>query len=250
MNTVVRIKKRHALVGLMVGCSVAGFLFGFTAHAETVNGDTAYQVGESIQVETGLEDGYSTMDFTCLDTNYKGGYLFVSDDVIPYTLSSRYGSSDNDYTNSDARIWLNQYFADTLSVAQDILPVKLEETEDSISDRVFCLSIDEVKKNSYKAIARKTWSPQRGMRYYWTRSKRENTANQAYMVQYNGHIASSRVSLSEAGLRPAFVLGRPDEDVSQGKIWYEGDTQEREIHGKNYMFRCIDPNYCDAGEIG
>ena len=89
MNTVVRIKKRHALVGLMVGCSVAGFLFGFTAHAETVNGDTAYQVGESIQVETGLEDGYSTMDFTCLDTNYKGGYLFVSDDVIPYTLSSR-----------------------------------------------------------------------------------------------------------------------------------------------------------------
>lgn len=205
MNTVVRIKKRHALVGLMVGCSVAGFLFGFTAHAETVNGDTAYQVGESIQVETGLEDGYSTMDFTCLDTNYKGGYLFVSDDVIPYTLSSRYGSSDNDYTNSDARIWLNQYFADTLSVAQDILPVKLEETEDSISDRVFCLSIDEVKKNSYKAIARKTWSPQRGMRYYWTRSKRENTANQAYMVQYNGHIASSRVSLSEAGLRPAFV---------------------------------------------
>lgn len=247
MNTVVRIKKRHALVGLMVGCSVAGFLFGFTAHAETVNGNTSYQVGESIQVETGLEDGYSTMDFTCLDTNYKGGYLFVSDDVIPYTLSSRYGSSDNDYTNSDARIWLNQYFADTLSVAQDILPVKLEETEDSISDRVFCLSIDEVKKNSYKAIARKTWSPQRGMRYYWTRSKRENTANQAYMVQYNGHIASSRVSLSEAGLRPAFVLGRPDEDVSQGKIWYEGDTQEREIHGKNYMFRCIDPNYCDAG---
>ena len=139
MNTVVRIKKRHALVGLMVGCSVAGFLFGFTAHAETVNGNTSYQVGESIQVETGLEDGYSTMDFTCLDTNYKGGYLFVSDDVIPYTLSSRYGSSDNDYTNSDARIWLNQYFADTLSVAQDILPVKLEETEDSISDRVFCL---------------------------------------------------------------------------------------------------------------
>ena len=42
MNTVVRIKKRHALVGLMVGCSVAGFLFGFTAHAETVNGDTDY----------------------------------------------------------------------------------------------------------------------------------------------------------------------------------------------------------------
>lgn len=247
MNTVIRIKKRHALVGLMAACSAVGFLFGLTAHAQTLPAGTGYQVGEEIQVETGLDDGYAIMKFTCLDTDYQGGYLFVSDDVIPYSLSVRYGAADNDYTYSDARNWLNQHFADTLSVADAILPVNLEETGDSISDRVFCLSIDEVKKTSYKAVTRKTWQPQRGMRYYWTRSKRENTTNQAYMVQYNGHIASSRVSLSEAGLRPAFVLGKPENDVSQGKIWYEGDTQERSIYGKSYTFRCIDPNYCDAG---
>lgn len=247
MNTVIRIKKRHALVGLMAACSAVGFLFGLTAHAQTLPAGTGYQVGEEIQVETGLDDGYAIMKFTCLDTDYQGGYLFVSDDVIPYSFSVRYGAVDNDYTYSDARNWLNQHFADTLSVADAILPVNLEETGDSISDRVFCLSIDEVKKTSYKAVTRKTWQPQRGMRYYWTRSKRENTTNQAYMVQYNGHIASSRVSLSEAGLRPAFVLGKPENDVSQGKIWYEGDTQERSIHGKYYTFRCIDPNYCDAG---
>ena len=215
MSMVIRIKKRHALAGLVAVCSAAGFLFGFTAHAETLSVGTDYQPGERIQVETGLEDGYSNMNFTCLDTDYQGGYLFVSDDVIPYSLSARYGASDNNYTYSDARNWLNQYFADTLSVADDILPVKLEETDDAISDRVFCLSIDEVKGASYKAVTRKTWQPQRGMRYYWTRSKRENTANQAYMVQYNGHIASSRVSLSEAGLRPAFVMRKPGRDVSQ-----------------------------------
>lgn len=247
MSMVIRIKKRHALAGLVAVCSAAGFLFGFTAHAETLSVGTDYQPGERIQVETGLEDGYSNMNFTCLDTDYQGGYLFVSDDVIPYSLSARYGASDNNYTYSDARNWLNQYFADTLSVADDILPVKLEETDDAISDRVFCLSIDEVKGTSYKAVTRKTWQPQRGMRYYWTRSKRENTANQAYMVQYNGHIASSRVSLSEAGLRPAFVMRKPGRDVSQGKIWFEGDTQERTIYGKSYTFRCIDPNYYDAG---
>ena len=247
MNTVIRIKKRHALVGLMAACSAVGFLFGLTAHAQILPAGTGYQVGEEIQVETGLDDRYAIMKFTCLDTDYQGGYLFVSDDVIPYSLSVRYGAADNDYTYSDARNWLNQHFADTLSVADAILPVNLEETGDSISDKVFCLSIDEVKKTSYKAVTRKTWQPQRGMRYYWTRSKRENTTNQAYMVQYNGHIASSRVSLSEAGLRPAFVLGKPENDVSQGKIWYEGDTQERSIHGKSYTFRCIDPNYCDAG---
>lgn len=247
MNTIIRIKKRHALAGLMAVCSAAGFLFGFTAHAEMLPPGTDYQPGERILVETGLDDGYSNMDFTCLDTDYQGGYLFVADDVIPYSLSARYGVSDNDYTYSDARSWLNQYFADTLSVAEDILPVKLEETGDSVSDRVFCLSIDEVKRTSYKAVARKEWQPRRGMRYYWTRSKRENTANQAYMVQYNGHIASSRISLSEAGIRPAFVLRKQEKDVSQGEIWYEGDTQERTIHGKSYTFRCVDPDYCDAG---
>lgn len=132
-------------------------------------------------------------------------------------------------------------------MSDQLLPIKLSETDDSISDRVFCLSIDEVKKPDYKEIVRKTWTPQRGMRYYWTRSARENTGNQAYMVQYNGHIASSRVSLTETGVRPAFVLGRGEPDHSQGRIWYTGDTQERTIHGKTYTFRCVDPNFCDAG---
>ena len=118
---------------------------------------------------------------------------------------------------------------------------------DSISDRVFCLSVDEVKNPAYKAITRKIWTPQRGMRYYWTRSPRENTTNQAYMVQYNGHIASSRVSLTEAGVRPAFVIQKGEPDNTQGRIWYTGDTMERSIAGKSYTFRCIDPDYCDAG---
>ena len=72
MNTVIRIKKRHALAGLMIFCSAAGFLFGFTAHAETLSPGTDYQTGETIHVETGLEDGYSNMNFTCLDTDYQG----------------------------------------------------------------------------------------------------------------------------------------------------------------------------------
>lgn len=242
-SMVIRIKKRHALAGLMAACTAAGFLFGFNAHAETLD----YQKGTCIQVETGLEDGYSSMSFTCLDTDYQGGYLFVADEVIPYSLSARYGADDNDYTVSDARTWLNQYFADTLSVAADILPVRLSETEDEISDRVFCLSIDEVKNPSYKEVVRKTWTPQRGKRYYWTRSGRENTTDQAYMVQYNGHIAASRVSLRDAGIRPAFVLRKPGADTDQGRIWYEGDTQERTIQGTSYSFRCIDANYRDAG---
>ena len=64
MSMVIRIKKRHALAGLVAVCSADGFLFGFTAHAETLSVGTDYQPGERIQVETGLEDVYSNMNFT------------------------------------------------------------------------------------------------------------------------------------------------------------------------------------------
>ena len=246
MRPVTRIKKKHALAAIFLTCSAVSFLLGFSAHGAARAADK-YQKGDGLQVETGLSDGFETMGFTCLDSDYQGGYLFVADEVIPYALSVRYGLSDNDYGTSDVRTWLNQYFADTLSVAGELVAVNLPETGDLVSDRVFCLSIDEVKNPAYKEIARKTWIPMRGMRYYWTRSKRENTANQAYLVQYNGHMASSRVSLTEAGICPAFVLGREKADTGQGKIWYAGDTQERVIHGKSYTFRCVDPDYCDAG---
>ena len=243
-RVILRVKKKNAIATLLVACSMFSFLLGMQVHAAEPEG--RFRKGEVLTVETGLED-YASMDFVCLDTDYRGGYLFLAEDVIPYSLSTRYATSDNTYGTSDVRTWLNQYFADTLSVADELLPIKLAETDDSVSDRVFCLSEDEVKNAAYKEWTRKKWTPQRGMRYYWTRTARENTSNQAYMVQYNGQVASSRVSLTEAGIRPAFVIGHEVPDTSQGHIWYEGDTQERVIHGKTYTFRCIDPNYCDAG---
>lgn len=244
----IRIKKRHALFALIATCSAVSFLFGFMAHAETIGGEEGrYEAGDILEVATGLGDGYGTLEFICMDTDYRGGYLFVSNEVIPYSLCVRYAAANNDYTCSDVRTWLNQQFADTLSVAEEILPIKLLEAGNSISDRVFCLSVDEVKNPAYREITRDTWIPQRGMRYYWTRSARENTTNQAYMVQYNGHIASSRVSLTEAGVRPAFVVRKEEPDYTQGRIWYTGDTMERAIAGKSYTFRCVDPDYCDAG---
>ena len=235
---------RHtgAVIVLTSALTAAGWFGAVPALASE-----SYAVSDNIQVSTGLADGFETMGFTCIDEDYRGGYLFVADAVIPYSLASRYAAADNGYSTSDLRAWLNQYFADTLSVAEEICLVKLAETDDSISDRVFCLSIDEVRDPAYKEFVRDTWTPGQGARYYWTRSARENTRDLAYLVQYNGHIASSRVSLTQAGVRPAFVLGKGGPDHSQGRIWYEGDTQERTIHGVTYTFRCIDPNYRDAG---
>ena len=241
---ILRVKKKNAVITLFAACSLFSFLLGTQAYGAEAEG--RFQKGEILTVETGLED-YASMDFVCLDTDYQGGSLFLAEEVIPYSLSTRYAASDNAYGTSDVRAWLNQSFADTLSVAEELLPVKLEETDDSVSDRVFCLSEEEVKNPAYREWTRKKWTPQRGKRYYWTRTARENTTNQAYLVQYNGQAASSRVSLTEAGIRPAFVIGHEAPDTSQGRIWYVGDTQERVIDGKAYAFRCIDPDYCDAG---
>ena len=99
MNWRIRMKKRHALFVLVATCSAISYLFGFIAHAETVRGEEGrFETGDTLEVETGLGDGYSTLGFTCLDTDYRGGYLFVSDEVIPYSLCVRYAASNNDYT--------------------------------------------------------------------------------------------------------------------------------------------------------
>ena len=146
-RVILRVKKKNAIATLLVACSMFSFLLGMQVHAAEPEG--RFRKGEVLTVETGLED-YASMDFVCLDTDYRGGYLFLAEDVIPYSLSTRYAASDNAYGTSDVRTWLNQYFADTLSVADELLPIKLAETDDSVSDRVFCLSEDEVKNAAYK----------------------------------------------------------------------------------------------------
>lgn len=102
IRTVFRIKKKNALTALFLACSAFSFLMGFSARAETVSGE-AYKKGDSLQVETGLSDGFDSMSFTCLDADYQGGYLFVSDEIIPYALSVRYAAASNDYSVSDVR---------------------------------------------------------------------------------------------------------------------------------------------------
>ena len=87
MNWRIRMKKRHALFVLVATCSAISYLFGFIAHAETVRGEEGrFETGDTLEVETGLGDGYSTLGFTCLDTDYRGGYLFVSVMRLPITI--------------------------------------------------------------------------------------------------------------------------------------------------------------------
>ena len=204
------------------------------------------QKGDKQVIKTSLSGSWAKMSFTCIDTDYKGGQLFLADDVIPYEFCAGYGSSEGGYENSQIREWLNLQYADGRSVSEHILPVRLSENNDSISDRVFCLSLAEIRSENYKPYTLRPWDIGDGNRYYWTRSSEDNSGSYAYAVQYNGHIASEKTDTMNAGIRPAYVLNKPGQDVTQNQIWYTGDVQERAIDGVTYTFRCIDPDYMDA----
>ncbi|MDR1551036.1 MAG: hypothetical protein LBT06_20960 [Hungatella sp.] len=52
------------------------------------------------------------------------------------------------------------------------------------------------------------------------------------------------------GAFPSFadMLKKPGEDMTQDRLWYTGDVQERTIVGVTYTFCCIDPDYMDAAK--
>ena len=203
------------------------------------------QKGEKQTIKTGLPDEWGEMTFTCIDDDYKGGQLFLADQVIPYSLCSGFGDGES-YGTSGIRNWLNLQFADGLSVAEHILPVRLTEGNDSISDHVFCLSLAEVRSEPYKPYTLQSWDWDTGRRFYWTRTM--VSEDHAYLVQYNGHIAAEQTTTMEAGIRPAYVLKKPGENTTQDRLWYTGDVQERTIAGTTYTFSCIDPDYMDAAK--
>nr|WP_162201117.1 hypothetical protein [Enterocloster clostridioformis] len=105
-----------------------------------------------------MPGAWEEMAFTCIDEDYKGGQLFLADQVIPYALCSGFGSGTG-YDTSGVRAWLNLQFADGLSVSDQILPIRLSEGNDSISDRVFCLSLAEVRSEPYKTYTLGIWKP-------------------------------------------------------------------------------------------
>ena len=76
MNWRIRMKKRHALFVLVATCSAISYLFGFIAHAETVRGEEGrFETGDTLEVETGLGDGYSTLGFPCLKPQIGGAHV-------------------------------------------------------------------------------------------------------------------------------------------------------------------------------
>ena len=201
-------------------------------------------IGSVLTVETGLSGRYHSMEFICLDDAYQGGYLFLAKDVIPYGTAPGYGTT-GDYTDSRLRRWLNDSFYEGLSIAPRIQKADLTESTDVVADYVFCLSRDEVLE--YSASAMDSWTEEAGTGSFWTRTSDEMMGAYVYAVTAQGHLASIPAKDRNSGVRPAFILGEADKEEESGRFYMEGDTQERELAGQSYVFRCVDPDYADAG---
>ena len=57
------VKRSYAAAAILVACSVFSFLLGFNVQAAERDSWDRFQEGESLSVETGLSDGFSTMNF-------------------------------------------------------------------------------------------------------------------------------------------------------------------------------------------
>lgn len=202
------------------------------------------ELGTALLVGTGLPGDYARMEFVCVDEDYQGGYLFLSSGIIPYGTAPAYGTT-GDYTNARLRSWLNSTFYEGLSVSGRIQKAEIKESTDVASDYVFCLSKEEITR--YSDIAMQPWTPETGSMAYWMRSQDEELSRYAYAVTADGHFSSQSVKDRSIGARPAFILKRSDTEEPEGRVYVEGDTQERVMDGQSYVFRCIDSDYADAG---
>ena len=192
-------------------------------------------------VRTNLATPFHTLEFTCIDSDYNGGMLFLSDAVIPYQAAIWFDDNDSKYTWSDARNWLNLSFYNGLSVANYIRPTRLPDIEDALPDKVFCLSKDEIL--SYAPWTMTPWKDQNS-KFYWSRT--EDGGGYVYAVHYTGHIASEVITSTEAGIRPAYILNKPKTVPVSSPIWLTGNKQLRQNHGEDYLFECVNPDYRTA----
>lgn len=199
-------------------------------------------IGSTQRVRTNLAKPYDTLKFTCIDCDYNDGMLFLSDTVIPYRSSIWYDNKTNNYSRSDVRNWLNLNFYNGLSVAKNIKSIRLPDMEDDLPDKVFCLSKNEIL--AYAPWTMVPWN-EKNSRFYWSRTA--DASEYVYAVHCSGHIASEVMTSTEAGIRPAYTIMKPEPESITSPIWLEGMKQLRRCNGEEHIFVCINPDYQSMG---
>lgn len=191
-------------------------------------------LGDTISVAWDSKDesiGKKVYDFVCVDTDYQGTgkMLYVSKEGIGSDIYGNYTeSAEADYLSSSVRMFLDDRFADGLSVSSGLQSIE--------GDAVSMLTKEEYDK--YQAAADNQYRFPSGV--YLTKSNDMDT-----VTLTNG----AKVSKEEASnyeIHPTLLLNRSEtEEGLHSGVWQVGDLQVRDIGGILYLFRCVNANYQD-----
>lgn len=193
------------------------------------------EVGSKISANIRIEGGTKrNLTFTCIDDDYQGGMLYISNEAIPLTDFDGYG--DMDYENSNVRNYFHGGFTNGFSIAGDaLMPIKRDDNVEVD----YAMILTEAQQAQYKDVIPNTSD-------YLVRKPGSTTL---VGIQTDGSKKDVTDPDSETfGIRPVILLAKPDAGTAEPIHWNIGDIVAKEIDGETYMFQCIDQNYSDRTE--
>ena len=149
----------------------------------------------------------------------------ICDSVIDRVVFDQDKSADQ-YANSDVRAWLNtQFFNTAFSADQQeiVTTTKFIDAEESIEDKLFLLSRDEVNKTDFfatnderrlissdyiRAIEARV-DPQTGVGIWWIRTFASGNSGNALLIFTDGGIYQCNLDITYVGVAPALTLDLP-----------------------------------------
>ncbi len=163
------------------------------------------------------------LSFQCIDEDYQGGMLYVSNESISVQAFGGYGS--HQYLESNPYRYFASGWQNGFSISGASLMV---------------ITVDG--QAGYAALLSKEEAIQYQLQDYLTRTSGNNGL---IMIEDSGTVVEVDSDSESYGIRPAILLKKPDVGQPEPVHWNIGDMQAREIGEETYLFRCIDDNYSD-----
>lgn len=206
--------------------------YDFDRTCDVCHQQLSISVGDSITINWSGNDYYdgktAAISFTCIGEE-NGNYILLAEDNITKDIFGSYSIDGRGYySTSELKSFLNDGFADGLSVKSNLI--------EKDGERVTILTEDEY--NRYKAAA--------GTKYlfpdgnFLLKSNEEDT-----VLTTKGTVSVE--DADNANVRPLLYLPVSSSDVgAEGGSWSTDDLQARKIGDRVWLFRCVDENYEDS----
>lgn len=182
---------------------------------------------------SGILAGLDQMEltFTCIDEDYQGGMLYLSDTPVALEQFGGYGQAA--YEDSAVYRYFRDGFQNGFSIKNGVMAIETEGT----GKRAYAMSLSKEEYERYRErIA--------GGNFLL----RDSQEGMVWGVDEEGAYSLQNPENTSYGLRIAIVLQKPDLGMPERIHWNLNDLQIVNLDGKEYLFRCIDQDYSDGNQ--